>query len=116
MNGSRVTLVVFLGAATLLALVSFAGSVLYLAGFIPVDVGGRGMELGVAVVLLIGGAALSAGAWGSARSQSGNGGALLAAGALPVAACFWWTGIVPAIAIPVAVAGVVKRRRKVAQV
>ena len=58
--------------------------------------------LAAAVVLAIIGLALLAGVWASRHSDK-RGWGLLAAGAAPVAICFWWTRVVPAVALAVAV-------------
>jgi len=110
MGASRLRTIVMVGASALVAIASFAGGVLFLAGHGSVDLGGRPMELGVGVTLLVASVAMVIGMWRFSRSQR-SGHTLVAVGALPVAICFWWTGVVPAVAIPVAIASVVRGRR-----
>ena len=110
MNGS-VARKGFLGVVAALALVGFAGGAMYLTGQFTVDVGGTAMRNGVGIVLIASGMALSAGLWAS-RYTNKSSGSLIAAGAVPAAVCFWWTGVVPAVALPVAVFGIVRSRRQ----
>ena len=99
------------GASALVAIASFAGGVSFLAGLGgSLDSGGRSMELVVGTTLLAASGAMVVGMWGFSRAHR-TGPTLVAVGALPVAVCFWWTGIVPALAVPVAIAGVVRSRR-----
>ena len=100
-----------LAGALLLSVVSVAGGVLYLLGQLTVDAGGTAMQVGVGTTLLAAGLALSVGIWASRRSEH-DGGGLIAAGAVPAAVCFWWTGVVPAIALPVAFLGMRRARRQ----
>ncbi len=99
----------FLVIAAALAIVSFAGGVLYLLGHFTVDGGGTGMRIGVGVTLIGSGLALFAGLWVSRHSEKSSG-SLIAAGAVPAAVCFWWTGVVPAVALPIAAFGVLRAR------
>lgn len=101
----------FLAVAEILAAVSLAGGVLYLVGQFNVDTGGASMRIGVGVTLIVSGLALSSGLWMSRRSGK-SGGSLIAAGAVPAAVCFWWTGVVPAVALPVAAFGILRARRQ----
>ncbi len=110
MNGSFVR-IGFLVLAGALAVVSFAGGILYLTCQLTVDTGGAAMQHGVGTALVIAGLALSAGLWAS-RHSNNSGGSLIAAGAVPTAICFWWTGVVPAVALPVAAIGIVRARRQ----
>ena len=96
----------------LMAAASFGGAALYLNGSIPVDTGGTAMQIGVAVVLVVGGAASVLGVWRATQRRTGKNGALLVAGAVPVAICFWWTGIVPVAAVSIATLGYINGRRK----
>lgn len=112
MGTARLRTILMAGASALVAIASFAGGVLFLAGYGSVDLGGRTMELGVGVTLLAASAAVAVGTWSFRRSRRG-GNTLVAVGALPVAICFWWTGVVPAVAIPVAIASVLRGRRAV---
>ena len=110
MNASRQSAFAIVGAAGLVGLASFAGGVLFLIGYGSVDVGGRIMELGVGVTLLAAAAGTLAGVRRLTRSRSG-GGVLVTSSALPVAVCFWWTGVAPVVAGGVAVAGLIRSRR-----
>jgi hypothetical protein len=101
----------FLALVAMLAAVSLAGGVLYLLGHFSVDTGGAAMRTGVGVTLIASGLALGGGLWVSRRS-AGSGGSLMAAGAVPAAICFWWTGVVPAVALPIAAVGIVRARRQ----
>ena len=96
--------------ASLVALASLAGGVLFLLGHGSVDVGGRPMEVGVGVTLIAAAGGTVAGLWRMRRATS-DGGAFLAAGALPIGICFWWTGVAPVLAGSVAIAGLVRSRR-----
>ena len=111
MGAARLRAILMVGATTLVAIASLAGGVMFLAGHGSVDIGGRPMELGVAITLIASSIAIVVGTWMSKRTHR-TGNEFVAVGALPVAVCFWWTGIVPAVAIPVAVASVVRSRRK----
>jgi hypothetical protein len=122
MRKSRVGNVLMVGASASLAIASFAGGVLFLLGHAgSLDFGARPMEVVVGVTLLAGGGAMVVGIWRSGGAMvvgmwrfgraHRTGGSLVAAGALPIAVCFWWTGIVPAVAVSVAIAGVVRSRR-----
>jgi hypothetical protein len=111
MSASRVGYFSMVVATALLAMASFAGGILFLLGLGgSVDFGGRPIELGVGLTLLTASGALVTGIWRFSRTRR-TGPALLTAGALPVAICFWWTGVVPAVALTVAIAGVVRSRR-----
>jgi hypothetical protein len=101
----------FLVMAATLATVSLAGGVLYLLGHFTVDVGGTAMRTGVGVTLVGSGLALLAGLW-IGRHSGKSGGSLIAAGAVPAAVCFWWTGVVPAVALPIAAIGILRARRQ----
>ena len=101
----------FLGASAVLALVSFAGGAMYLLGQLTVDVGGTAMRIGVGSVLILGGLGLAAGLWRSRNSERSRSG-LIAAGAVPAAICFWWTGVVPVVALPVAYFGIRRSREQ----
>ena len=101
----------FLVTAAILAMVSLAGGVLYLLGHLSVDGGGTAMRIGVGVVLIASGLSISVGLWASRRPEQ-SGGGLIAAGAVPAAICFWWTGVVPIVALSVAFLGVRKARKQ----
>ena len=101
----------FLALVAILAAVSLAGGVLYLLGHLSVDTGGAAMRVGVGITLIASGMALAGGLWAS-RRPGASGGSLMAAGAVPAAVCFWWTGVVPAVALPVAAVGIVRARRQ----
>ena len=102
----------YLLIAAALATVSFAGGVLYLLGQFTVDASGTAMRIGVGVALIGSGVALSIGLWAS-RYSGKSSGSLMAAGALPAAVCFWWTGVVPAVALSVAAFGIFSARKRV---
>lgn len=111
MGASRVDYILMVGASVLVAIASFAGGVLFLLGLGgELDFGGRPMEVGVGVTLLAASGAMVAGMW-RFRSTNRNGSTLVAVGALPVTICFLWTGVVPAVAVPLAIAGVVRGRQ-----
>ena len=110
MNWTRTRSIAVLGMAVLVAVASLAGGVLFLAGHGSVDTGGRAMELGVGVALLLAAGAMGMGVRRSLSSSS-KGGGLIAAGAVPVAICFWWTGIVPVVSASVVAASVIRIRR-----
>ena len=69
------------------------------------------MRMGVGVTLIGSSLALFTGLWASRHSEK-SGGSLIAAGAVPAAVCFWWTGVVPAVALPVAAIGILRARRQ----
>ncbi|MDA1347850.1 MAG: hypothetical protein O3A47_03155 [Chloroflexi bacterium] len=101
----------FVAAAALLVAVSIGGGVMYLLGHFTADTGGTAMRIGVGTVLIVSGLAMSAGIWISRRSHRGAGG-LIVPGAAIAAMCFWWTGVVPAVALPVAFFGIRRARRR----
>jgi cytochrome c biogenesis protein CcdA len=101
----------FVAAAALLVVVSIGGGVMYLLGHLTADTGGTAMRVGVGTVLIVSGLAMSAGIWISRRSHRGSGG-LIVPGAAVAAVCFWWTGVVPAVAVPVAFFGIRRARRR----
>ena len=103
----------FVVAAAFLVAVSLAGGVMYLLGHLTADTGGTAMRVGVGTVLIVSGLAMSAGIWISRRSHRGSGG-LIVPGAAVAAVCFWWTGVVPAVAVPVAFFGIRRARRRAA--
>ena len=109
MDKIRLGHILLVAATALTAAASVAGGVL-LFGHNSPDTGGRAMELGLGTALLTAGVAVFAGMWRFRKARR-SGAALVAVGALPVAICFWWTGIVPAVAVPVAVASVIRGRR-----
>lgn len=98
-----------MGAAVILPIVGLAGGTMYLLGQFGVDVGGTAMRTTVGVALIVSGLALLAGIWVNRHSDR-RGWSLIAAGAVPVAICFWWTGVVPAAALTVAFLGVRRGR------
>ena len=106
----RVPNLALVGGAVSVGLASLAGGVVFIMGYGSVDVGGRAMELGVGVTLIAAAAWTVVGLRMLGRSRS-SGGVLVATGALPVAVCFWWTGVVPVVAGSVAVAGLIRSRR-----
>ena len=101
----------FLGIAAVLAVVSLAGGAMYLLGQFGVDVGGTTMRVGVGSALVLAGLMILAGLWAGRHSPQ-SGGNLIAVGAVPAAICFWWTGVVPAVALPVAAFGILRARRQ----
>lgn len=101
---------IFLCAVVVLAATTLAGGILYLLGHLSVDVGGTPMRIGVGMALIASALALLAGTWATRHSRR-RGGGLIAAGAVPAAICFWWTGVVPAVALPVAFFGIRRARR-----
>ncbi len=111
MDTARIRNVVMVGGSGLVAITSFATGILFLVGQDgSLDLGGRPFELGVGVTLLVAGGAVVTGLWNFSGTRR-SGSMLVAIGALPVAICFWWTGVVPAVAIPVAITSVVRGRR-----
>ena len=101
----------FVGAALILAVISLAGGAMYLLGHFTVDTGGTAMRIGVGITLTASGLAMFAGIWASRRSTQ-SGGGMIAAGAVPAAVCFWWTGVVPVVALSVAAFGIRRARRQ----
>jgi len=111
MGAARIQSGAIFGASALVSIASFAGGVLFLADMGgSLDVGGTAMRLGVGVTLLAAGGAMAAGMW-RFRGTRPRGSTLVAVGALPVAVCFWLTGVAPALAVTVAIASVVRGRR-----
>lgn len=94
-----------------LAIVSFGGGIMYLSSQLNVDVGGTAMRVSVGIVLILASAALLGGLWASRHSSRSNG-SLITAGAVPAAVCFWWTGIIPAVALSVAFFAVRRSRQQ----
>lgn len=98
------------GVALLLAVLSFAGDLVYLAGGSTVDVGGTAGRIVVGVGLLLGSAAMVLGLWGAYRSRRLRG-LGMAAGAVFFGICFWWTVAAPVMAVAVAFQGIRGSRR-----
>ena len=98
------------GVAVLLAVLSFAGGLVYLAGGIDVDVGGPAGRIVVGVGLLTGSAAVVFGLWRAQQSRRLRG-LGMTAGAVFFGICFWWTVAAPAMAVAVALQGMRGFRR-----
>ena len=99
------------GAALILAVISLAGGAMYLLGHFTVDTGGAARRIGVGITLTASGLAMLAGISASRRSAQ-SGGGMIAAGAVPAAVCFWWTGVVPVVALTVAAFGIRRARHQ----
>ena len=107
MDTARIRNVVIVGGSGLVAITSFATGILFLVGqdgslgprrkaFRARGRGDTSSRCGAVVT----------GLWNFSGTRR-SGSMLVAIGALPVAICFWWTGVVPAVAIPVAITRVI---------
>ena len=68
------------------------------------------MEIGVAITLILASVGMVVGLLRIRRAKS-RGATLIAVGGVPVAICFWWTGVAPVLAGSVAIAGLIRSRR-----
>ena len=98
------------GIALLLAVLSFAGGLTYLAGGSNVDVGGTAGRIVVVGGLLVGSAAVVFGRFGAYRARRLRG-LGMTAGAVFFGICFWWTVAAPVMAVAVAFQGIRGSRR-----
>ena len=98
------------GVPLVLALVSFGGGIWFLAGGVPAGVENRALEIATGIMLLVIAGAGAVGFWTGAKARRG-GNSTVAIIAFSLAACFWWTGVVPAVALPVAGVAIFRSRR-----
>ena len=69
------------------------------------------MRIGVGVVLVASGVLLLVGLWRLKRSRSWGSG-MVAACAVPLGICFWWTGVAPVLSLVAVVVGIWKSRKR----
>ena len=94
------------GVPLVLALVSFGGGIWFLAG----GVESRALEIATGIMLLVIAGAGAVGFWTGAKARRKSN-STVAIIAFSLAACFWWTGVVPAVALPVAGIAIWRSRR-----
>jgi hypothetical protein len=98
------------GVPLVFALVSFGGGMWFLAGGVPAGVESRALEIATGIMLLVIARAAAVGFLTRAKIRRG-GDSTVALVALSLAACFWWTGVVPTVALPVAGVAILRSRR-----
>ena len=98
------------GVPMVFALMSFGGGIWFLAGGVPAGVEYRAVEIATGIMLLVIAGAIPVGYWTRTKARLGSN-STVAVVALSLAACFWWTGVVPAVALPVAGVAILRSRR-----